>query len=79
MINRNIYLDILFGIAVGDALGVPFEFNKRQTMFQKLVTDMTGFGTYNPPPGTFLDDSSLRISMLFKRWLIQFSEYPKRT
>ena len=53
MTDRNIYKDILFGVAVGDALGVPLEFNSRQTIAQKPVTDMTGFGTYNLPAGTF--------------------------
>lgn len=63
MTNRNIYKDILFGVAVGDALGVPVEFNSRQTISQKPVTDMIGFGTYNLPAGTFSDDSSLAFCL----------------
>ena len=63
MTERNIYKDILFGVAVGDALGVPVEFNSRQTILQKPVTDMTGFGTYNLPAGTFSDDSSLAFCL----------------
>ncbi|MGI8952942.1 MAG: ADP-ribosylglycohydrolase family protein [Chitinophagaceae bacterium] len=63
MTERNIYKDILFGVAVGDALGVPVEFNSRQTIAQKPVTDMTGFGTYNLPAGTFSDDSSLAFCL----------------
>lgn len=35
----------LFGVAVGDALGVPVEFNSRQTISKKPVTDMIGYGT----------------------------------
>ena len=50
---------ILFGIAVGDALGVPVEFKSREEMRKKPVTDMTGYGTYNQQPGTWSDDSSL--------------------
>jgi ADP-ribosyl-[dinitrogen reductase] hydrolase len=42
----------LFGIAVGDALGVPVEFKSRQSIKQNPVTDMIGYGTYNLPPGT---------------------------
>jgi ADP-ribosyl-[dinitrogen reductase] hydrolase len=61
--ERNIYKDILFGVAVGDALGVPVEFKSRQTIAQKPVTDMTGFGTYNLPAGTFSDDSSLAFCL----------------
>ncbi|MES2648915.1 MAG: ADP-ribosylglycohydrolase family protein [Bacteroidota bacterium] len=63
MIERNIYKDILFGVAIGDALGVPVEFKSRNTISQKPVTDMTGFGTYNLPAGTFSDDSSLAFCL----------------
>ena len=63
MKDRNIYKDIPFGVAVGDALGVPVEFNSRQTIALKPVTDMTGFGTYNLPAGTFSDDSSLAFCL----------------
>ena len=59
----NIYKDILFGVAVGDALGVPVEFQSRTTIAQKPVTDMVGFGTYNLPPGTFSDDGSLAFCL----------------
>ena len=47
MKERNICRDILFGVAVGDALGVPVEFKSRLTIAQNPVTDMIGFGTYN--------------------------------
>ena len=53
----------LFGVAVGDALGVPFEFSSREEMEQKPATDMIGFGTYNQPPGTWSDDSSLTFCL----------------
>lgn len=32
----------LFGVAVGDASVVPFEFNSRQTICNNPVTDMIG-------------------------------------
>jgi ADP-ribosyl-[dinitrogen reductase] hydrolase len=63
MTDRNIYKDILFGVAVGDALGVPVEFKSRETIAENPVTDMTGFGTYHLPPGTFSDDSSLAFCL----------------
>ncbi len=56
---RNIAKDILLGVAVGDALGVPVEFESRSYLVQNPVTDMQGYGTYNQPPGTWSDDSSL--------------------
>ena len=40
----------IMGLVVGDALGVPVEFRKRDTF---AVTGMTGYGTYNQPPGTW--------------------------
>lgn len=63
MTDRNIYKDILFGVAIGDALGVPVEFNDRQTIALNPVTSMKGYGTYNLPPGTFSDDSSLAFCL----------------
>lgn len=54
---------VLFGVAVGDALGVPVEFNSRQVIRKNPVTDMIGYGTYNLPPGTFSDDSSLTFCL----------------
>jgi ADP-ribosyl-[dinitrogen reductase] hydrolase len=63
MSNPNLYKDILLGVAVGDALGVPVEFKKRLEIKQNPVTDMIGFGTYNLPAGTFSDDSSLTFCL----------------
>jgi ADP-ribosyl-[dinitrogen reductase] hydrolase len=56
-------LDILFGTAVGDALGVPVEFKSRDYLKQHPVTGMTGYGTWNQPPGTWSDDSSLTFCL----------------
>ena len=53
----------LFGVAVGDALGVPVEFNSREKISTNPVTDMIGYGTYNLPAGTWSDDSSLTFCL----------------
>lgn len=55
--------DALLGVAVGDALGVPVEFKSREYLSQNPVTDMIGYGTYNLPPGTWSDDSSLTFCL----------------
>lgn len=60
---KNFYLDVLFGVIVGYALGVPVEFKSRKTIIQNPITDMIGYGTYNFPPGTFSDDSSLTFCL----------------
>lgn len=51
--------DAVFGAAVGDALGVPFEFFTRDTF---SCTGMTGFGSWQKPAGTFSDDTSMLIA-----------------
>ncbi|MCL2687597.1 MAG: ADP-ribosylglycohydrolase family protein [Methanobrevibacter sp.] len=55
---------ILFGLAIGDALGVPVEFESREYLKENPVDGMIGFGTYNKPPGTFSDDSSLTFALV---------------
>lgn len=55
---------ILFGIAVGDAIGVPVEFKSREYLIKYPVNDMIGYGTYNKPPGTFSDDTSLTFALV---------------
>jgi ADP-ribosyl-[dinitrogen reductase] hydrolase len=54
---------LLFGVAVGDALGVPVEFRDRECMRNHPVTDMIGCGTHRQPPGTWSDDSSLTFCL----------------
>jgi ADP-ribosyl-[dinitrogen reductase] hydrolase len=53
----------LLGVAVGDALGVPYEFLSRYEMEADPVRDMRGYGTHNQPPGTWSDDSSLTFCL----------------
>lgn len=63
MQSPNFARDILFGVAVGDALGVPVEFKERNIIAQDPVTDMRGYGTHDQPPGTWSDDSSLTFCL----------------
>jgi ADP-ribosyl-[dinitrogen reductase] hydrolase len=78
--------DALFGLAVGDALGVPLEFKSREAIRINPVTEMIGYGTHNQPPGTWSDDSSLTFCLAealtqdfdlsiiagnFQKWLYQ--------
>jgi ADP-ribosylglycohydrolase len=58
---KDAVLGGLWGSLVGDALGVPVEFNDRKTVQTDPVTDMRGFGTHHQPPGTWSDDSSLLL------------------
>ncbi len=51
----------LWGAVVGDALGVPVEFQDRQSVRTNPVTGMRGHGTHHVPAGTWSDDSSLML------------------
>lgn len=53
----------LMGVCVGDALGVPVEFTSRSERSKSPVKTMQGYGTYNQPPGTWSDDSSLTFCL----------------
>ncbi len=53
----------IIGLAVADALGVPVEFEDRSKLAADPVTDIRGYGTYNQPPGTWSDDSSLTFCL----------------
>ena len=68
MKTNKLYQSVM-GLVVGDALGVPYEFAERMDLDSNPVTDMTGFGAYNQPAGTWSDDSSLMLATLesFKR------------
>jgi ADP-ribosylglycohydrolase len=60
--NRNI-ADGIFGLAIGDAIGVPVEFKSREELDVAPVVDIRGFGTHYQPPGTWSDDSSLTFCL----------------
>jgi ADP-ribosyl-[dinitrogen reductase] hydrolase len=53
----------LMGLCVGDALGVPVEFQTREELAQKPVVDMHGQNCWSEIPGTWSDDSSLTFCL----------------
>lgn len=61
--KSNKVIDALLGVAVGDAVGVPYEFSSRDEMQANPTIGMTGHGTYNQPKGTWSDDSSLTFCL----------------
>lgn len=58
-IDNEFMRALVYGAAVGDALGVPYEFKPRDTF---VCSDMTGHGTYDMPAGTWSDDTSMTIA-----------------
>ena len=61
--NIDTIRSVLFGVATGDALGVPVEFSTRIQRKNDPVRDMKGNGTYDLQPGTWSDDSSLTFCL----------------
>jgi ADP-ribosyl-[dinitrogen reductase] hydrolase len=53
----------IFGLVVGDALGVPVEFKSRDFLKRFPVTDMQEYGSHGQPLGTWSDDSSLTFCL----------------
>lgn len=58
---RDALASAVYGQAVGDALGVPFEFKRRDDF---ICTDMTGHGMHDQPAGTWSDDTSMTLATL---------------
>ena len=56
--DRDLMRSCIYGLAVGDALGVPYEFCERGTF---ECTDMVGDGTHGQHAGTWSDDTSMAL------------------
>jgi len=53
----------IFGVCIGDALGVPVEFRSREQLQRSPVTKMRALGTHHQPAGTWSDDGSLTLCL----------------
>lgn len=65
--KKNIWLDGMMGLVVGDALGVPVQFLSREEIKNRpdgLVTGMESGGVFDMPEGTWSDDSSMALATL---------------
>lgn len=56
--DRDLMRSCIYGLAVGDALGVPYEFRERGTF---ECTGMVGDGTHKQYAGTWSDDTSMSL------------------
>lgn len=59
--ERTTFYDGLYGLAVADALGVPYEGEKFSAMREKPCTGMVGYGHHDQPAGTWSDDTSMTL------------------
>jgi len=53
----------ILGLCIGDALGVPVEFKKREDLKKSPVTGYLEYMSWNQPKGTWSDDSSLTLCL----------------
>lgn len=63
--DYNLMKTILYGVAVGDALGVPVEFRSRRQLELTPLTTMTGYGSHHQPAGTWSDDTSMSLCLAY--------------
>lgn len=59
--NTSTIRAMIYGFAVGDALGVPYEFKDRGTF---SCSSMIGYGTWGQPAGTWSDDTSMMLATM---------------
>ncbi len=56
--------DGIWGLIIGDALGVPVEYSPRYKLVENPVTGMREYGSHRQPIGTWSDDSSMTLATL---------------
>lgn len=61
--ERERIMGALIGVVVGDAVGMPVQFEPRSMRKSRPVTDMEGWGCFNMAPGSWSDDSSLTLCL----------------
>ena len=54
----------IIGLAIGDALGTPFEHVKRSVLDKNPITDMVGGGTHEMEKGIYSDDTALTLATI---------------
>ena len=62
--DAKIIKGMLLGLAVGDALGVPVEFESRQLLKAEPVINMRSGGSWGQAAGTWSDDTSMTIAAM---------------
>ena len=56
--------EAIFGLAIGDAVGVPVEFVQPHLLKEHPVTDMLSGGSHEQPLGTWSDDTSMTLALI---------------
>ena len=63
-IQQARFTNAILGLAVADAVGVPYEFLDREDIERDPAVDMTEYGTHNQPKGTWSDDTSMTLALI---------------
>lgn len=69
--KENYWINGIIGVVVGDALGNPVQFMRRNEIKNRpegAVTGMESGGVYHTPIGTWTDDSSMALATLDSIW-----------
>lgn len=64
MNNEELVNNSILGFVVGDALGVPIEFNSRNYLKDNPLKEMIGYGSHSVPEGTWSDDTSMMLATM---------------
>lgn len=59
------YKGLLYGLVVGDAFGLPYEFEEREYVKKHMTKQMIEYGSHEKPKGTWSDDTSMSLCLLY--------------
>ena len=62
--HHNQYLAAIIGHAVGDAMGIPTEFSKREELLKNPVLEMIDSPDLGLPAGSWSDDTAMEIATI---------------
>ena len=62
--HHNQYLAAIIGHAVGDAMGFPTEFSKREELLKNPVLEMIDSPDVGQPAGSWSDDTAMEIATI---------------
>ncbi|MDE6475220.1 MAG: ADP-ribosylglycohydrolase family protein [Clostridia bacterium] len=64
VITKKVIENGIYGLAIGDALGVPYEFLTRDELNKNSCVDMVGGGIHKQLAGTWSDDTSMTLASM---------------
>lgn len=65
MCNLKLIKAAVYGGAIGDAIGVPYDFIERMERDEEPITDMVGHKEHDQEPGTWSEDTSMVVATIY--------------